>query len=179
MQLRYVKDFAIALIVIMLLAFGIRLYTVYFQVTAIPDKSIHSKESVSDTLLNKIKGIETSIQERKNFVFSNTRDPLRQGNIIKDKMDLEKEFDDMIRNTFRLSTTAIDENGNKIAYIEYQGAIHAARIGETIQGRRIVDIGEKTIRYFYAGNTYSTELASRPPMPDFNKPGEANTSGNW
>lgn len=179
MQLRYVKDFAIALIVIILLAFGIRLYTVYYQVEAIPDKSIHSKESVSDTLLNKIKGIETSIQERKNFVFSTTRDPLRQGNIIKDKMDLEKEFEDMVRNMFRLSTTAIDENGNKIAYIEYQNAIHAAKVGDTVEGRRIVDIGERTMRYFYAGNTYTVELTARPPMPDFSNPGQANTSGNW
>lgn len=179
MQLRYVKDFAIALIVIMLLAFAIRLYSVYYQVEAVPDKSIHSKESVSDTLLNKIKGIETSIQERKNFVFTTTRDPLRQGNIIKDKMDLEKEFEDMVRNTFRLSTTAIDANGNKIAYIEYQDAIHAARIGDTVEGRRILDIGEKTLRYFYAGNTYTIDLKSRPAMPDFSDPGNANTSGNW
>lgn len=179
MQLRYVKDFAIILIVIIFLVLGVRLFTVNTVINKIPDKSIHTKESVSDTLLNKIKGIEQSIQERKNFVFTTTRDPLRQGNIIKDKFDLEKEFMDMVRNTFRLSGTSISEDGKKIATIDYLGVTYYAQIGDTIEGRRIVDIGEKWMRYFYGGSTVTVDLAPIPPMPDFSNTGNVNTSGNW
>lgn len=179
MQLRFVKDFAIALLVILLFAIAVRLFTLQTSVKRIPEKSIHTAESVSDTLLNKIKSIENSIQDRKNFVFSSTTDPLRQGNIIKDKVDKEREFEDMVRNTFRLATTAIDEYGNKIAYIEYLGQLHEARVGETVQGRRIIDIGDRTIRYSYNGIISTTELAPRPAKPVEQADVKANLDGTW
>ena len=180
MQLRYVKDFAITLIVIIFLVLGIRLYTNYFKAKDVPQQSIHSKESVSDTLLSKIKGIEKSIQDRKTFVFSINRDPLRQGNIIKDRLDLEREFVDNLRNTFRLSSTSITENGNKIATIEYRDQNYYASIGDVVEGRRITEIGTDWIRYYFNGSTYTTQVAPRPPMPDFStiNPSELQ-SGNF
>ncbi len=179
MQLRYVKDFAIILIVISILVIGGRLLSLNRSVSKVPDKSIYSKESVSDTLLNKIKGIEQSIQERKNFVFSINRDPLRQGNIIKDRFDQEKEFMDMVKNTFRLSSTSVTDDGQKIATIEYQDMNYYARIGDTVEGRRITDIGDNWMRYYYGGSTYTVELSPRPVMPDFSEIQQQNTSGNW
>ncbi len=175
MQARFVKDFAIALIVIALIAMGIKLYSMYNTMSKVPARSIHTEESVSDTLLNRIKMIETSIQDRKSFVFGTNRDPLRQGNIIKDQVDRMKEFEDMVRNTFRLSTTAIDEFGNKIAYVEYQDQIHGGRVGDVIEGRRIVNIGDNTMTYYYGGSTYTTTVQPRPqrPQEDLN-----NTSSN-
>lgn len=167
MQLRYVKDFAITLIVIVFLILGIRLYSNHFKVKAVPQESVYTKESVSDTLLSKIKGIEKSIQDRKNFVFTISRDPLRQGNIIKDRLDLEREFMENLRNTFRLSSTSIAENGRKIATIEYRDQNYYAEIGSVIEGRRITDIGLDWIKYYYNGNTYTTQVAPRPLMPDF------------
>jgi len=165
MQYRFIKDLAIALIFIAVLVLGVKLATVHKTVTDIPDSSIYSKESVSDSLMSKIKTIESSIQDRKMFAFSVTRDPLRQGNIIKDKVDLAKEHEERVRNTFRLSTTAIDELGNKIAFIEYLGMIHSARIGDVIEGRRIVDIGDSSIRYSMGGQTLTLGISARPPMP--------------
>lgn len=165
MEHRFVKDFAISLIFIAALAMGIKLYSFYNSVDKIPEKSVYTEESVSDTLLNRIKTIENSIQDRKNFVFTTRVDPLRQGNIIKDQVDRMKEFEDMVRNTFRLSTTAIDENGNKIAYVEFMDQIHGGRVGDTIMGRRITAIGEETMTYFYGGQSYTTRVQPRPQMP--------------
>ena len=179
MQLRYVKDFAITLIVIIFLVLGVRLYTNYYKMKTIPSQSIHSKESVSDSLLTKIKGIEKSIQDRKQFVFTINRDPLRQGNIIKDKLDLEREFLESVRNTFRLSSTSILDNGHKFATIEYRDQNYYATIGDVIEGRRITDIGDNWIKYYYGGNVVTTYLAPRPAMPDFDKMNASDTSGNW
>ncbi len=164
MQYRFVKDFAIALVVITLLVLVVKLASVQKLIYDIPDSSVHTKESVSDTLMEKIKTIENSIQDRKMFAFTVTRDPLRQGNIIKDKVDLEKEHQERVRNTFRLSTTAIDENGNKIAFIEYLDRIHAAKIGDNIEGRRITDISDNSIRYTLGGQNYTVEISARPRM---------------
>jgi hypothetical protein len=179
MQLRFIKDLAIALIVILLFAMAVHLVAMHRSWKQIPEKSVYTKESVSDTLLNKIKSIENSIQDRKMFVFSSNRDPLRQGNIIKDKVDREKEFEEMVKNTFRLATTASDENGNRIAYIEYRGVLHEARVGQTIEGRRILDISEKSIRYSYNGIVSTTELAPRPAKPADDNTMFKGTTGSW
>ena len=179
MQLRFIKDFAIALIVIILFAMALRLLALNNSWKKVPEKSIHTAESVSDTLLNKIKTIENSIQDRKNFVFNSTRDPLRQGNIIKDKVDKEREFEDMVRNTFRLATTAKDQYGNKIAYIEYLNQLFEARVGDVVQGRRILDIGDSTLRYSYNGIVTTTELAPRPAKPVEDTKTDPGINGNW
>lgn len=179
MQLRFIKDFAIALIVIILFAMALRLLALNSSWKKVPEKSIHTAESVSDTLLNKIKTIENSIQDRKNFVFNSTRDPLRQGNIIKDKVDKEREFEDMVRSTFRLATTAKDERGNKIAYIEYMDRLYEAKIGDNVEGRRILDIGDRTLRYSYGGSTITTELSARPARPVEDPKANTGINGNW
>jgi len=101
MQLRFVKDLAVGLIIIFLLAYVIRLATVNEKNKQIRAKSIYTNESVSDTLKTRIMAIESSIQDRQNFVFAISKDPLRQGNIIKDRFDRTKEWLEMLRNTFR------------------------------------------------------------------------------
>ncbi|HNX37218.1 MAG TPA: hypothetical protein PL124_03760 [Candidatus Cloacimonadota bacterium] len=179
MQFRFVKDFAIALIVIALLVLAIRLYAIHIQGSKVPDKSIYTKESVSDTLLNRIKTIETSIQDRKMFTFNSTRDPLRQGNIIKDKVDREKEYADMIRNTFRLSTTAFDEFGNKIAYVEYMDKIYGGRVGDVIEGRRISSIGENTMTYYYGGGYNTISVQPRPRLTPQEQAETTNNLGDY
>jgi len=86
----------------------------------------------------------------------------------------------MVRNTFRLATTAIDEYGNKIAYIEYQDALHEARVGEVVAGRKILEINDKSIRYSLGGSNYTANLMPRPVMEDEEDPYlRAGVSGNW
>jgi hypothetical protein len=181
MQSRFVKDLAIALIVIILGTLAIRLVFVDRNVADIPDSSVYSRESVSDSLMSKIRTIEHSIQDRKNFAFTTKKDPLRQGNIIKDRADRMQEFEDMVRNTFRLATTAIDELGNKIAYIEYQDAIHEARVGDIVAGRRILEINDRNIRYSMGGTSYTANLMPRPVLKDAepNMYIKSGISGNW
>ncbi|HNV61711.1 MAG TPA: hypothetical protein PLG69_01875 [Candidatus Cloacimonas acidaminovorans] len=179
MQQKFIKDLAIALIVLSLFAMAVRLVSLYNTWSKIPEKSVHTKESVSDTLLTKIKSIENSIQDRKMFVFNSSKDPLRQGNIIKDKVDREKEYQEMLKNTFRLAATARDEYGNKIAYIEYQGELLEAHIGDTVKGRHILDIQDNSIRYSYNGTITTTELAPRPAKPIEETTYGSGTSGNW
>lgn len=179
MQTRFVKDLAIALVVIVLFVLATRLVMINTKLNAIPNNSVHSMESVTDSLMSQIRDIESSIQDRKVFVFTTRKDPLRQGNIIKDKADRLQEYEEMVRNLFRLATVAIDEHGNKLAYIEYQDQLHSAREGEVVSGRRIIEIREKSIRYTMGGNTYTANLMPRPEMPDENEYQKKGISGNW
>lgn len=179
MQLKFVKDFAIALIVILLLAWAIRLYAINIKQSQVPDQSKYTQKSVSDTLLNKIKSIESSIQDRKFFQFTTTRDPLRQGNIIKDKFDMTKEFEDMIKNTFRPTGTYIDEEtGKRMVNIEYQGKILTGGVGDVVEGRRITWINEKSIGIYYGGPQTLT-VQRIPDMPDFSKEEVQSTNQNY
>jgi hypothetical protein len=169
MQARFIKDFAIALIVILLLAYAIRLFSINYKRNAIPDKSKYTNESVSDTLKTKIYSIESSIMDRKNFVFSITHDPLKQGNIIKDRFDRNKEFEDMVRNTFRPTGTYLDvETGRKLVTIEYQDKFFTGGVGDIIEGRKITRINENSIGIYYGGDQ-TLAIQPRPVMPDFNK----------
>ncbi|OQC10551.1 MAG: hypothetical protein BWX75_00348 [Candidatus Cloacimonetes bacterium ADurb.Bin088] len=169
MQARFLKDFAIALIVILLLAYAIRLYALNLQQAGIPDESKYTQKSVSDTLLNKIKTIESSIQDRKFFQFTTTRDPLRQGNVIKDKFDMEKEFMQMVFNTFRPTGTYLDkETGKRMVNIELMGKIYTAGVGDVVEGRKITWINEENIGIYYGG-AQTLAVQKIPPMPDFSK----------
>ncbi|MCB5277967.1 MAG: hypothetical protein PHY41_02390 [Candidatus Cloacimonetes bacterium] len=180
MQTRFVKDLAIALIVILLGFLAVRLILTNQKVATIPEHSVYSRESVSDTLMSRIRTIESSIQDRKMFAFSSSKDPLRQGNIIKDKADRIKEQEEMIRNMFRLALTAEDNLGNKIAYIDYQDVNHEARVGDIVAGRRIIEISDTHIRYSMGGNTYTANLMPRPVVnPEANVPFLDGVSGNW
>ncbi|MCB5252532.1 MAG: hypothetical protein RBR69_02925 [Candidatus Cloacimonadaceae bacterium] len=179
MQFRFVKDLAIALIVILLGVLIVRLVFLNQKVAVIPETSVHIQESVTDTLMSRIRTIENSIQDRKNFVFSARKDPLRQGNIIKDNVDRLKEFEEMVRNTFRLATTAIDEYGNKIAYVEYQDNLHEVREGEIVAGRKILEINDKNIRYSMGGKNYTANLMPRPELKKQDLYIKSGISGNW
>lgn len=168
MQLRYIKDFAIALIVILLLAYAIRLYSMNTKRNTISDKSKYTFEAVSDTLRAKVRAIESSINDRQNYVFAINHDPLRQGNIIKDRFDFAKEFDDMVRNTFRLTGTYdLDKGQAAYATFEYQDRMFIGRVGENIEGRLIRWISDGRVGIYYGGD--QTLVAQpRPAKPDIN-----------
>jgi len=173
MQHRFIKDFAIALIFIITLVLGIRIYTFHFQIKKISDNSIYAEEQVSQDLLERIKKIENSIEDRKMFAFTVSRDPLREGNIIKDKADRMKEYEDMVRNTFRLASVT-----NDYAIFEYQGATHVAKVGDSIEGRRIIsiDVANDSVTYSVGGNTMTVRRSAIPPLP---KDDENALSGNY
>jgi hypothetical protein len=167
MQLRYVKDLAMALIVIFLVAYAIRLATFNAKAAKVPENSKYTNESVTDTLRNMIMSIEKSILDRQNFVFSVSHDPLKQGNIIKDRFDLSKEFEQALRNTFRPTGTYIDEDtGRRLVTVEFQDRIYTGGVGDVIEGRRITWINEQNVGIYYGG-PQTLPIQPRPVMPDF------------
>lgn len=167
MQLRFVKDLAVGLIIILLLAYAIRLTSLNAKNKQIRDKSIYTNESVSDTLKSRIYSIESSIQDRQSFVFAVEKDPLRQGNIIKDRFDLSKEWEDMVRNTFRATGTYIDEQtGRRLVTVEYQDKFYSGGVGDVIEGRRITWINETSVGIYYGG-PLTLAIQPRPVKPDF------------
>ncbi|HOY85202.1 MAG: hypothetical protein LHW45_00730 [Candidatus Cloacimonetes bacterium] len=181
MQFRYLKDLAIALLFIALLAYAIRLVTYKAQNDKVLDQSKYTNESVSDTLRSKIMSIEESILERKNTVFTVAYDPLRQGNIIKDRFDLAKEFENALRNTFRPTGTYIDEEtGKRLVTVEYQDKIYTGGVGDVIEGRRITWINEQNVGIFYGG-PQTLSIQARPEMPDFSQEDlrQQNTDQNY
>jgi len=165
MQYRFVKDLAIALVFLIVMILAGQLYFIYRNVEEVQDDSRYITEAVSDTLMDRIRTIESSIQDRKMFAFNVNRDPLRQGNVIKDRVDLEREYAELVRNTFRLSSVARDEFGVSYANIEFRGTNHIARVGQVVEGRMITAIGNDSVTYFYNGQTITTRIAPRPPRP--------------
>ncbi len=167
MQLRFIKDLAVGMIVVLLVAYAIRLVSINAKNKKIQEKSIYTNESVSDTLKSKILAIESSIQDRQNFRFTVAKDPLRQGNIIKDRFDLTKEWMETLRNTFRPTGTYIDENsGRRLVTFEFQDRIFSGGVGDVVEGRRITWISEKNVGIYYGG-AQTLEIQPRPVMPDF------------
>lgn len=174
MEHRFVKDFAIALIFIVALVLAIRIYMFNVQIKKISDKSVYAEESVSQELLDRIKKIENSIEDRNMFAFTVTRDPLREGNIIKDKADRLKEYEDMVKNTFRLASVT-----NDYAIFEYQGTSHVAKVGDVIEGRRIlsINVANDQVTYSVGGNVVIATRSAIPPMPK--EEGQSPLSGNY
>jgi hypothetical protein len=161
-EFRYLKDFALALLVIILFAFAVKDYTIYSKVNEVPDKSKYSDLSVNDELMTKIKSIESSIQDRKGFAFSVPTDPLRQDPVIKDKMDRLQEWENMVANMVRLAATFIDEDGERCAIIAYQGKSGLYHIGDTIAGKRIAEIKSGQLVYSTGAVLTVQPIPTRP-----------------
>jgi hypothetical protein len=168
MQLRFIKDLAIILIVVFLLSYAVNIFIVKNKGDKIRANSRYSEESVSDSLRTKIQSIEASIVDRENYVFSITHDPLKQGNIIKDRFDRNKEYENMILGTFRLMGTYTSGNASdNYATIEYMNKTYYGKVGDNIEGRIIQWIGEDQIGIYYGGNqTLRKQPIPPPPAPE-------------
>lgn len=166
MKLAYVKDFVITVVVLILISFGIKNYSLYKQVDRIPDESKHKKIALSDVLLKQIQSIEQSIVDRKKFVFTVDKDPLEQNLIVKTQKDLEKQWKEEVQNMVRLESTIIPVNGQKMASIAYKGKSYLYKIGDTFISGKITDIKEGEINYSYQGINKILNLQKIPPKPE-------------
>jgi hypothetical protein len=173
METRFIKDLAMALIFIILLAFAIKVYYIYNKVDEIPTQSKYTDISVNEQLITKIKTIESSIKDRKSFTFNVPTDPLRQDPVIKDKMDRLQEWERMVANMVRLAATFVNEDNETCAIISYQGRTGIYRVGETIADRRIVEI-KNGLLYYTSGGVRSYMTVQ--PIPP--KPADIDTSNN-
>lgn len=179
MEFRYLKDFSLALLVIVLFSFAVKDYTIYKKINVVPDKSKYADISVNDELMSKIRTIEGSIADRKMFTFNVASDPLRQDPVIKDKMDRLQEWENMIANSVRLAATFIDEDGEKCAILAYQGKSNLYHIGDVVAGRRIVEIKSGQVTYTSGGSQSIMTVQPIPPKPSDVDDNATNTNFNY
>jgi len=165
METRFVKDFALSLIVIILFAFAVKDYTIFKKVNSVPEQSKYKDISVNEELMDKIKTIEASIQDRKMFAFNVPTDPLRQDPVIKDKLDRIQEWESMVANMVRVAATFVNEDNEKCAIIAYQGKSTLYHIGDTVAGRRIEDIKNGQVTYSIGGIRAAMAVQPIPPKP--------------
>ncbi len=175
MEQKYLKDFVIILVVILLLAFGIKASSLYKKVQEIPDDSKYKKMALSEKLLQQIQEIDTSIRDRKNFYFTVEKDPLEQNLIVKTQQDMEKQWREKVESLIRLEMTIIPEIGEKKAAISYKGMTTLYGIGDKFElgsdfaeGTRgtITDIQPGVISYKFNGKDYDMKLSKIPPKPE-------------
>ncbi len=181
MEVKYLKDLIIALVVILVISFGVKDYYLYKSIIKVPAESKYKKIALSDNLLREIQNIEYSIQDRKNFVFTVTKDPLEQNLIVKTKKDLEKQWREEIESMVRLESTMLSELGDKIASISYLGETNQYQVGDSFAYGKITDIREGEITYSYEGKERTLGLQKLPPKPVeiMNKKSRKDREYNW
>jgi hypothetical protein len=165
MENKYLKDFVIALVVILILAFAVNDYYLKKVVSNIPAESKYKEIALSDELLDRIHEIERSIQDRKKFVFTVIKDPLEQNLIVKTKQDLEKQWQERIESIVRLEATIIPEFGDKLASISYQGNTQHYKIGDNFELGKITDIRPGEISYQYNNSNGTLPVTKLTPKP--------------
>lgn len=165
MEAKHLKDFVIALVVLSAFFLGLRLYSLNHKISKIPDVSRYQKIALSDELLHQIQEIEESIQDRKTFVFTVTKDPLEQNLIVRTQRDLEKQWREEVANMVRLESTIIPNQGEKMASIAYMGKSRVYRIGDVFIKGRIEDIKLGEIVYSYEGMKKTLTVEKIPPKP--------------
>ena len=165
MEEKYIKDFVIALVVLILLAFAIKDYYLYKKTDEVPDESRYKEIALSEELLGKIENIEKSIHDRKQFVFSVAKDPLEQNLIVKTKKDMELLWREEVENMVRLESTIIPENGDKLATVSYKGSTKMYKIGDDFIKGKVTEILPGELFYSYKGSTVSLKTQKIPPKP--------------
>ncbi len=165
METKYLKDFAVALAIIILFAFVLKAANVIKLVNEVPEDSIYKQMALDDQLLEQIQQIEESINDRKEFKFTVIKDPLEQNLIVRTRVDLELEWRKKVDAMMRLAATYIDEHGNKKAAIAYKGKTDIYGIGDQINSNRITDIQSGKITLTSQGRQSVLELKPLPPKP--------------
>lgn len=166
MENKYLKDLIIALIVILLIVLGVKCNSLYNDIKVVPHDSKYKKLALSDKLFKQIQDIEHSIQNRKEFVFTVTKDPLEQNLIVKTIQDLEKQWRLEVENMVRLESTIVPEIGKKRAAISHQGKTKLYSIGDDFFYGKISDIQEGKIVYSYRGSRNTLEIQKLPKKPE-------------
>ncbi len=181
MENKYLKDFIIIVVVLLVIAFGWFDYYNYNKVEKIPQESKYKKLALSEKLLEQIQSIEESIKDRKSFVFTVEKDPLEQNLIVKTIKDLEKQWREEVEKLIRLESTIITESGENLASIAHKGESNLYKVGDEFMGRKITSIESGKISYTYRGTNgvlYVTELPAKPEAIERNNKKSKNVP-NW
>ena len=181
MENKYLKDFIIIVVVLLIIAFGWYDYYSYGKVEKIPQQSKYKKLALSEKLLDQIQSIEESIKDRKSFVFTVNKDPLEQNLIVKTIKDLEKQWREEVEKMIRLESTVITESGENLASIAHKGESNLYRVGDEFLGRKITRIEQGKINYTYRGTKgvlFVKELPAKPEAIENNNKKSKNIP-NW
>ena len=162
---KHVKDLAISLGVIILIVIAFRAYFLYNKTSSVPVDSIYSRLALDSALMNQIQQIEDSINDRKEFVFTVLRDPLKQDLIVQTRLDLLREWEEMVRRMMRLSAVLIDNDGNQTAIIVWNGRNNSVKVGDVLNNRRITNITLDRVEYIEGGQRGYMVRQAIPPRP--------------
>ncbi len=165
MEFRYLKDFAITLTFVILIAFAVKNVSSYKTVDEVPKDSKYKEQKLDGELMAQIQSIESSISDRKLFKFSVKKDPLKQDLIVQDKRDKLKIWQDKVKRMVRLAGTSIDEDGNSMAIIAHDGQTHYYGVGDEVKGRKIIEITDGKVIYTKNGATKEMVKQPIPPKP--------------
>jgi len=179
MQDKHLKDLVISLVVIMLIVFAVNDYRLYFKASKVPAQSKYTHIALDEQLLSQIKGIETSINDRKGFVFTVVKDPLLQDLIVKTRLDMQKQWEDMVASMMRLSATFVDSKGVRRAIIDYQGRNNTVAVGDVIAGRKIVEIQDSRVYFVENGYRGFIDVSKIPPKPEILNEAKSENQYNW
>lgn len=165
MQEKNVKDLVIGLGVLAIIAFSFRCYMLFHQVNRVPEESRYSRLALDQNLLNQIQQIEESITERKNFKFTVEKDPLKQDLIVQTRLDLRKQWEDMVRSMMRLTATFKDSENRQKAMIAFGGKDHIVEVGDVINNKKITRITFDEVYFQEGGHTGVLKVEPIPPKP--------------
>ncbi|HPR17624.1 MAG TPA: hypothetical protein PLD62_05205 [Candidatus Cloacimonadota bacterium] len=183
MEAKYLKDFVIAMIILSLILLVVKDMNLNSKTRMIPLESKYKKLALGEQLLNQIHDLENSINQRKDFVFTVTKDPLEQNLIVKTIKDLELQWKEEVEKMVRLESTIVPENGEKHAVISYGGETKIYSIGDTFPKGKITEIKSGEISYVANGKTLTLPLQKLPEKPAAIKqtPGTSKTTReyNW
>lgn len=165
MEEKYLKDFVIALIVIFFILLVVKDMSIEAKTSAVPMESQYKEMALGEQLLQNIHNIESSIKERKDFVFSVTKDPLEQNLIVKTIKDLEMQWREEVERMIRLESTIVPETGNKKAAISHQGKTTIFEIGDSFELGKITDIRSGEISYTANNKQHILKIQKLPEKP--------------
>lgn len=174
MEYRFVKDLAYILLVasiIVLAVFAVKHYNTELSVDA---KSVYAEQEVDSNLLKKAIEIEQGIKQRKEFIFSINKDPLKQDIILPQKVDEIKLRLQRRYNQIRLY--GVLKFGDAVLVgIEHKDLEAQYRIGERIQGSSLSIRSANPVSQTVVLSD-GTQLVVKERMDIFNIPSEQKTT---
>jgi len=180
MQDKHIKDLVLALGVILLIAYGLYGYIQFFKTQSIPEQSEYLTRAIDAGLLKQIQQIEESIKQRKEFVFNVAKDPLKQDLIVQTKLDLQKQWEDMVRSMMRLTAVLKDSEGTQKAMIAFGGKTHLVKIGDVLNNKKITKISTDKVYFEENGHTGHLVVQPIPPKPTkLQEQGSGTPEYNW
>lgn len=179
MEGRFWKEFVIALVFLSIVAYGIWAY-MEWEDSKIVIKMRRVK-GVPEDLKQKIAQIDESIGERKDFVFEmqkGQRDPLEQNLIVKTKVDLERQWREMVESQMRLAGT-MEIDGVKLALFEYKGRTQWVEEGGQYEGFTIQEVTDGSVQLALANRTRTLNATPVPEKPSVLKEDDSARELNW